>query len=61
MISFSGVGKSYRSWRGREVRALTDFSLDLQAGEVFGLAGPNGAGKSTLIGLLLGFLGPTEG
>jgi ABC-type multidrug transport system ATPase subunit len=38
-----------------------DFSLDVRAGEVFGLAGPNGAGKSTLISLLLGFLGPTAG
>ena len=61
MISFSNVGKSYRSWMGREVRALTDFSLDVNEGEVFGLAGPNGAGKSTLIALLLGFLGPSEG
>ena len=61
MISFSDVGKSYRSWMGREVRALTDFSLEVNEGEVFGLAGPNGAGKSTLIALLLGYLGPTEG
>ncbi len=61
MIAFSGLGKSYRSWVGREVRALTDFSLEIAAGEVFGLAGPNGAGKSTLISLLLGFLAPSEG
>ncbi len=61
MISFSDVGKSYRSWRGREVVALTGFTLDVHEGEVFGLAGPNGAGKSTLISLLLGFLGPTSG
>ncbi len=46
---------------GREVLALSDFSLDLREGEVFGLAGPNGAGKSTLISLLLGYLGPTTG
>jgi ABC-type multidrug transport system ATPase subunit len=61
VISFSKVSKSYRSWRGREVVALTDFTLELRDGEVFGLAGPNGAGKSTLISLLLGFLGPTQG
>jgi ABC-2 type transport system ATP-binding protein len=61
VIAFSGLGKSYRSWTGREVRALTDFSLEIPAGEVFGLAGPNGAGKSTLIALLLGFLAPSEG
>jgi len=61
VIAFDHVGKRYRSLFGREVRALDDFSVELRAGEVFGLAGPNGAGKSTLISLLLGFLGPSEG
>ncbi len=61
MIAFDHVGKRYRSFTGREVRALDDLTLELQAGEVFGLAGPNGAGKTTLIALLLGFLGPSEG
>ena len=61
MIQFSHAGKRYRSLLGREVRALSDFSLELHAGEVFGIAGPNGAGKSTLISLLLGFLAPSEG
>jgi ABC-2 type transport system ATP-binding protein len=61
VIAFHHVGKRYRSLTGREVRALEDFSLELHAGEVFGLAGPNGAGKSTLISLLLGYLGPSEG
>jgi ABC-type multidrug transport system ATPase subunit len=61
VIVFDGVGKQYRSWSGREVRALEDFSLEIGVGEVFGLAGPNGAGKSTLIALLLGFLGPSAG
>lgn len=61
MIAFDHVGKRYRSLFGREVRALEDFTIELRAGEVFGVAGPNGAGKSTLISLLLGFLGPTTG
>jgi ABC-2 type transport system ATP-binding protein len=42
-------------------RALSDCTLTVQAGEVFGLLGPNGAGKSTWIRLLLGFLNPTSG
>jgi ABC-type multidrug transport system ATPase subunit len=61
LIHFDRVGKRYRSWTGREVLALDDFTLEIRPGEVFGLAGPNGAGKSTLIALLLGFLGPTTG
>ncbi|MEO6528100.1 MAG: ABC transporter ATP-binding protein [Gemmatimonadaceae bacterium] len=61
MISFVQVGKRYRSLTGRQVRALEEFTLELHAGEVFGLAGPNGAGKSTLIALLMGFLAPSEG
>ena len=41
--------------------ALSDCSIDVPRGEIFGLLGPNGAGKSTLIRCLLGYLQPTEG
>ena len=61
MISFDGVSKCYRGLMGQETRALENFTLEVNKGEVFGLAGPNGAGKSTLIALLLGFLGPSTG
>jgi ABC-2 type transport system ATP-binding protein len=43
------------------VEALTDLSLDVRQGEIFGFLGPNGAGKSTTIRTLLGFLHPTSG
>lgn len=62
MITFDGVSKVYQGLlRRRPVRAVNDFTLEIPAGEIFGIAGPNGAGKSTLINLLLGFLSPTEG
>ncbi|MEX2179613.1 MAG: ABC transporter ATP-binding protein [Gemmatimonadaceae bacterium] len=61
LIEFEGVGHTYRSFTGRTVRAVEDFSLSIGESEVFGLAGPNGAGKSTLIALLLGYLEPTNG
>ncbi len=61
MIEFHNVGKTYRSLTGRSVRAVDGFSLEIPRGEVFGIAGPNGAGKSTLIGILLGFLHPSDG
>ncbi|MDL2355271.1 MAG: ABC transporter ATP-binding protein [Pseudomonadota bacterium] len=43
------------------VQALTDISLTVNAGEMFGLIGPNGAGKSTLFKLMLGLIAPTAG
>lgn len=35
-----------------EVEALRDISLDIRAGELFGLIGPDGAGKTTLFRIL---------
>jgi ABC-type multidrug transport system ATPase subunit len=61
MIELEGIGKTYRSLTGREVRAVDQLTLRVVPGEVLGVAGPNGAGKSTLISLLLGYLRPTEG
>ena len=59
-VQLERVSKTYRGLR-RRVRAVTEVTFEMEAGEVFGLAGPNGAGKSTLIALLIGFLKPTSG
>jgi len=45
----------------REVRALSDISLDLQPGDRLGIIGGNGAGKSTLLKLIAGIYEPTAG
>lgn len=56
VISTHGLTKHYGS-----VPALTELSLDVREGEIFGFLGPNGAGKSTAIRTLLGYLHPTRG
>ncbi len=58
VIRFSAVSKLFSNG---QVAALTDFSLELRLGEVFGLIGPNGAGKTTFLRLLMGLLKPTSG
>jgi ABC-type sugar transport system ATPase subunit len=43
------------------VRALTDVSFDVPAGEITALLGENGAGKSTLLKILAGLQPPSAG
>jgi ABC-2 type transport system ATP-binding protein len=61
VLQYDHVEKNYRSWRGRRVRALNDFSLSIERGEIFGFLGPNGAGKTTAIHLAMGFMRPSHG
>ena len=44
-----------------KVKALHDFSIEIEPNEVLGLLGHNGAGKTTAINILTGMLRPTEG
>ena len=61
-LEYDGITKEYRSWSGRRrVRALQQFSLSVESGEIFGFLGPNGAGKSTAIHLAMGFMRPSSG
>ena len=43
------------------LKAISDLSFRIAAGEFVGIIGPNGAGKSTLLNLITGFHKPTSG
>ncbi len=66
-IVLKSVHKNFRkgffSWRHAEAetRALRGISLEVAAGEVFGLLGPNGSGKSTTLKLISTVLLPDAG
>ncbi len=56
MISIQHISKSYK-----DVQAVSDISLEVQKGELFGLIGPDGAGKTTLMRILMTLLVQDEG
>ena len=43
------------------LRAVQNFNLDLQPGELVAIIGPNGAGKTTVFNLITGVYRPTQG
>ena len=56
MLTVAHVAKHFAG-----VRALTDASLEVRAGEIHALVGENGAGKSTLVRIVTGALAPDGG
>lgn len=56
-VSFERVKKTYPNGH----TAITDFTLDIHAGELMVLVGPSGCGKSTLLRLLAGLEEVTSG
>ena len=43
------------------LRAVYNYDLEINPGQVWGLIGPNGAGKTTIFNLITGIYQPTEG
>lgn len=58
----SSVSKTYMPGLFKKpVPAVSNLSLNVTHGTVYGLVGPNGAGKSTTIRMLLGLIRPNSG
>src|SRR5271168_4588212 len=60
-LSVVHLTKRYRQHSGVEFEAVSDLSLEVAAGECFGLLGPNGSGKTTTIKCISGFYPPSQG
>ncbi len=58
MVRIEGLTKQYP---GASQPAVSNLSLQIPTGAVYGLLGPNGAGKSTLVMMLCGLMRPDCG
>ena len=64
LLQIRGLGVSFPvggGWKPKRLRALHQFDLDLDRGEIVGVVGESGSGKSTLGKLLLRLEKPTSG
>ncbi|HWK59177.1 MAG TPA: ABC transporter ATP-binding protein [Parapedobacter sp.] len=58
MVTLNNITKTYNKGT---VKAVTDVSFSVEAGELFGLIGPDGAGKSSIFRILTTLLLPDSG
>ncbi|WP_454688550.1 ABC transporter ATP-binding protein [Achromobacter aloeverae] len=55
-LSFKGVEKHYANFR-----AVSEFNLDIERGELVAILGPSGCGKTTTLRMLAGFVSASKG
>jgi ABC-2 type transport system ATP-binding protein len=56
VIRTDSISKFYK-----DVKAVSNVSINVRKGEIYGFLGLNGAGKTTTIRMLLGMIKPTQG
>lgn len=56
LLEVSNLGISFGG-----LRAVDDFNVTIEKGQLYGLIGPNGAGKTTVFNMLTGVYKPTTG
>jgi ABC-2 type transport system ATP-binding protein len=56
VVQLAGVTKAYEN-----KIAVSDLSLSIEAGQMFGLLGPNGAGKTSSLRMMMGITVPDSG
>jgi ABC-2 type transport system ATP-binding protein len=56
ILQINNLSKSYGT-----VKALSNLSIEVSQGQVFGILGPNGSGKTTTLSILTGILEQDEG
>ncbi len=56
MLEVQGLGISFGG-----LRAVDNFNIKIEKGQLYGLIGPNGAGKTTIFNLLTGVYKPNSG
>jgi branched-chain amino acid transport system ATP-binding protein len=56
LLEVRGISKSFRG-----LRAVSNASFEIPAGDINGLIGPNGAGKTTIFNMIAGVYAPDSG
>ncbi|MCD4685031.1 MAG: ABC transporter ATP-binding protein [Anaerolineae bacterium] len=60
-IRMEQLTKVFGRRKKKRIVAVSDVSLEIKTGQVYGFLGPNGAGKTTTIRMLLDLIRPTVG